>query len=177
MKKNTCQYIISLFTAVAKPYPKDLDLSGLKDVILSEQPSLFPPAIGWWFVLCVFFITFFVTVFYVKRRFFPSAYVYALNELKKIKKVALTKTEVGKEISKLLKRVSIYKFGREEVSLLTDDEWAKFLKENGRDVFSQEELDFIVKSTWMPPQKEIAISFESLYNHTQEWIKFVLKGK
>lgn len=166
-----------LFATAVMPYPKDLDLSGLKDVILGEKPSIFPLATGWWIILSVFLLLSVALIVYIKRRFFPSAYVYALQELKKIEKQPLRPVEVGKEISKLLKRVAIFKFGRENVSLLTDVEWAAFLKNNGKNILSNKEADFIAKSTWMPPQKDIAISIGNLYTHTKEWIKFVLKEK
>ena len=166
-----------LFATAVLPYPKDLDLSGLKDVILGERPSVFPLAIGWWIVLSVFLLLLVGAIIYVKRRFFPSACLYALQELKKIEKKSLTSVETGKEISKLLKRVAIFKFGRENVSLLTDVEWALFLKNSGQNIFSNKEADFIAKSTWMPPQKDVAISIGSLYTHTKDWIKFVLKEK
>ena len=166
-----------LMATAVMPYPKDLDLSGLKDVILGERPSIFPLASGWWIVMGAFLLLTVALLVYIKRRFFPSAYEYALQELKKIEKQLLTPVEVGKEISKLLKRVAIFKFGRENVSLLTDAEWASFLKRNGKNMLSSKEADFIAKSTWMPPQKDIAISIESLYTHTKEWIKFVLKEK
>ena len=177
MIKKHYQSIVPLFVTVATPYPKNLDLSGLKDVILGEKPPIFPLTIGWWIVLFVVFLLLFVVFFCVKKRFFPTPCAYALQELKKIENASLTPVEAGKEISKLLKRVSIFKFGREEVALLTDDEWAFFLKNKGHLFFSDEEADFVAKSTWMPPQKDIAISLDSLYTHTREWIKVVMKEK
>lgn len=177
MKLKNCSSISSLMMAVATPHPKNIDLSGLKDVILGEKPSIFPLAIGWWIVLCVVLVGLFVTFLYVKKRFFPTPYEYALEELKRIKKHTVTPIEVGKELSKLLKRVAIFKFGREDVSLLTDDEWAAFLRENGKNFLTPDEANFIAQSTWMPPQKDIAISIENLYTHTKDWIKFALKEK
>jgi len=177
VKSKNCPSISALMGVVAMPQSKNIDLSGLKDVILGEKPSIFPLTIGWWIVLSIVFIGLFITFLYVKKRFFPSPYEYALDELKRIKKQTIMPVEVGKELSKLLKRVAIFKFGREEVSLLTDDEWAKFLRTNGKNFLTPDEADFIAQSTWMPPQKDIAISLENLYTHTKDWIKFVLKEK
>lgn len=173
MKKN--RIVKALFSTIAMPNIDELDLSGLKDVILSEKPDFFPPAIGWWFV---FAFLFFILVFifcYVKKKYFPSPYAYAMNELKHLKEQNLLPVKVGVNISKLLKRVAIFKFGREEVSVLTDNDWSLFLLEKGRHIFSKEETDFIAKSAWMPPKKDIAIDLRCLYTHTKEWIKYILK--
>ena len=176
MKRPILFSFVPILSMSVMPDFKDADLSGLKDVILGEKPSVFPLPIGWWcvvFFLCVITIG---LIWYIKYRFFPSAKVYALRELNVLKKQNLSIVELGSELSKLLKRVAILKYGRENVAALTDKEWGDFLNEKGRDIFSKKEINFIQKAAWMPPQKEIAISTDSLYNHTKEWIKYILKG-
>lgn len=169
--------IAPILGVVAAPEFKDMDLSGLKDVILSEKPSLFPLPVGWICLLILFFVLACCVLWYIKYRFFPSPYAYAIRELDSLKTKNLTLVETGAEISKLLKRVAILKFGREQVAELSDKEWGDFLMKKGKDIFSKKEINFIQKAAWMPPEKEIAISKDSLYNHTKEWIKFILKGK
>lgn len=165
------------FSTVVMPDTKDMDLSGLKDVILSPTPPIFPLAIGWWFLVLFFLILLIGFCFYVKYRYFPSPYIYTLRELDRIKDKKLSLVQTGVEISKLLKRVSIFKYGREGIANLSDKEWCLFLIEKGRGALSEKEADFIAQSSWMPPKKDIAFSLETLYTHTREWIKVVLKGK
>ena len=155
--------------------PKNMDLSGLKDVILMDKPSFFPPAPGWIMVFCLGLIFLLAVLYYIKKRYFPTPYEYALKELELIRKKNLTPVGVGIEISKLLKRVAIFRFGRENVADLSGKDWKQFLKEKGKKIFDSKEADFIAQSAWMPLQKEIAIPIESLYTHTKEWIKVVLK--
>ncbi len=176
MKKKR-RHQLAFFSALPVMNTKDVDLSGLKDVILPPTPPIFPLAIGWWVLLLILFFLLCGLAFYIKYRFFPSACVYALRELNSLKVKGLTTVKVGVEISTLLKRVAIFRFGREAVADLSDAEWGAFLKEKGKDIFSQKEIDFIVKSSWMPPKKDVAISLENLYSHTRMWIKSILKEK
>ena len=176
MKRPILFSFVPVLNMAVMPDLKDVDLSGMKDVILGEKPSIFPLSIGWWIVLILLCLGVFAFVWYIKWRFFPTPRVYALRELEDLKKQNLSMVEIGSELSKLLKRVAILKYGRENVASLTDTEWGTFLNEKGNNIFSKKELNFIQKVAWMPPQKEIAISKDSLYNHTKEWIKYILKG-
>lgn len=173
MKKN--DILKSLFSLTVLPNAEKLDLSGMKDVILLDKPPFFPPAIGWWIVFGLLILGLLVFFWYVKKRYFPSPYAYAIYELNNLKKQNLSPVEVGVSISKLLKRVAIFKYGRETVSPLADKEWSHFLLEKGNHIFSKEEANFIAKSAWMPPKKDIAIDFGCLYTHTKAWIQYTLK--
>ena len=78
LKIFVMMFVLSSFN-VAKA--KEIDLSGLKDVILGEKPSLFPLPIGWWIVIGFIVILLIISLFLIKRKLFPSSYLYTKNEI------------------------------------------------------------------------------------------------
>ncbi len=153
------------------------DLSGLKDVILGQKPSLFPLPIGWWCVIILCCLLLFCFFFLIKRTFFPSTYLYTKKEIDALKKKNLTPVQTAKELSKILKRIAILKFGSEQTASLTHQEWKKFLKDKSHDPSLTKEIDLISKASFLPPEKNVAISNKCLYNYAEKWAKTVLKGK
>ncbi|MBO7244140.1 MAG: DUF4381 domain-containing protein [Alphaproteobacteria bacterium] len=167
--------LLSVFSLSASS--KEPDLSGLKDVILGEKPSLFPLPIGWWCIIGSILVIILISAFIAKRKLFPSAYFYTQAEIKKLKKQNLTPVQTGKELSKILKRVAILKFGQEQVASLSHQDWKKFLQNKSHDPKQTKEIDFISKAAFLPPEKDVAISNKSLYTYAEKWVKTVLKGK
>lgn len=153
------------------------DLSGLKDVILGQKPSIFPLATGWWILITISFIVIICGIILCKRHFFPSPYFYTIKEIDSLKKRKLSTVQIAKELSKILKRVAILKFGREETANLSNAEWAKFLKEKSKKKVPEDIAELIAKATFLPPEKDVAISSKSLYTYAKNWVKTVLKGK
>ncbi len=173
------KYVLFLFVLTSSliTFAKEPDLSGLKDVILGEKPSLFPLPVGWWIIICLLIIILITTIFIIKTKLFPSVYSYTLKEISILKRKNLTTVQSAKEISKILKRVAILKFGPEQVAALSHQEWKNFLKEKSHDPKQTKEIDFISKAAFLPPEKDVAISNKSLYTYAEKWVKAVLKGR
>ena len=173
------KYWLLFFTLTSSciTYAKEPDLSGLKDVILGEKPPLFPLPIGWWIIIGLLIVAIITSVFIIKIKFFPSAYTYTLKEIAALKRKNLTPVQSAKEISKILKRVAILKFGQEQVAALSHQEWKNFLKEKSPNSKQTKEIDFISKAAFLPPEKDVAISNKSLYTYAEKWVKAVLKGR
>lgn len=155
----------------------NIDLSGLKGLHLPLEPDFFPLAIGWWIALLFLLIVLIASIsvgFYVW--FDPMR--QALRELKIIYKTHPQKNIVfAKEVSKLLKRVAILKFGRETVAQLSGPQWASFLQEHGNNTLSFNQANLIAYSTYLPPSATEPISVDELNKAVQKWIKYVFKGK
>ncbi len=152
----------------------DIDLTPLKDVHLPTEPSLFPPATGWWIVagvLCILIIGSFLFLYFLKR----SPKRYALRILKSIERNQSDLPTIGVELGILLKRVALVAFPREEVASLSDKEWADFLLQHGNGALSPEQAKFIVSAAYLPKQKAVAIETEKLYTAVKDWIYYVLK--
>lgn len=153
----------------------EIDLSGLKDIRLPEQPAFFPPAIGWWFVLFFLVVVFFVFLFWYYK-YYTSPKQYALRLLRKIMMQKISDIDILVDLGKLLKRVSLIVFPRSEVASLSGQEWADFLFNTGNHSFSKKQTELIAQAAYLPKQKAIAIHKEKLYTDARDWISSVFKG-
>lgn len=153
-----------------------VSLEGLHDVIEQTKPALFPPAIGWW-CLFVGVLMMFVCALLLFYHYFNFQKYEALKILKALNTKPLTNQQLGVALSQLLKRVSMVCFDKEMVASLSAEEWSLFLKNIAPNTINQEEADFIAQSSWLPPEKCVAISKNNLYNHTRAWIQFVFKKR
>jgi hypothetical protein len=112
--------------------PDALDLSGLRDIHTPEALSAFwPPAPGWWLLLLLILLTpvaLYLVHFYRLR----SAKLYALKQLEVLEQTA--ESDAGRyaeEVSKLLRRIALLRFGKDEVASLAEREWVDFLIKTG----------------------------------------------
>ncbi len=149
-----------------------IDLSGLRDIHTLPEPSYFPPAIGWWMVMGG--ILFIGIIFILWYKFYHlSGKRYALQLLRQIERRQLSTVGIGTQIGKLLKRVALACFPRNEVADLSGEKWAEFLYNHGGRSLTREQSKFIAESAYIPPQKTVAIDEKRLYTATRQWIKFV----
>ncbi len=108
-------------------------LAGLRDV---HRPILegiywWPPAIGWWFLLIiVLLIPVVMKVIHIYR--IRSAKHYALKEISRYSiEYGSDPRRFAQEVSVLLRRIAILKYGKEKVSSLSGVEWVSFLVKSG----------------------------------------------
>ncbi len=151
-----------------------IDLSGLRDVHDLAQPSFFPPAIGWW-ILLIGILGIILIGWGWYRFYYMSSKKYAQRELRHIFRAKLPTMALGVEIGKLLKRVALIRFPREDVAKLSGEAWADFLCRTGGRVISREQAKFIAESAFMPAQKTVAIDEKKLYTAVYQWINGVFK--
>lgn len=104
----------------------------LRDIHLPDPVSLWPLASGWW-ILMIFFVIFFSLTIYLIRHYRNhkiSAFYLAKEELERIKtdfNIGQNKSNLIKELSELIRRLSISVFPRKESAGLTGEEWLNFL--------------------------------------------------
>ncbi len=153
-----------------------IDLSGLKDVILPATPSFFPLAIGWWFVLGILYLCLvFGVLLWLIRYFSPKS--YALRELDTAYNDIPTTVAFAKAASTILKRVAILKYGTPAVAKLGSAKWAAFLSDKGQEFLSPEQANFIAFSTYLPQNKNMHADKEKLYVAVRRLIIQMFKGK
>lgn len=152
------------------------DLSGLHDIIEPIQPSFFPPAPGWWLVLIATLIALLISIFGVMHHYF-SPLPYALRELKKSHRRTRSAAALAGEVTKLLKRAAILRFGSQKVAALSDTAWVRFLFLQSRGKISKETLKFIAFSTYLPDNDHTPMSKKKVYRAAQKLLKYILKGK
>ena len=154
--------------------PQTIDLSGLRDIHAIAEPPFFPPAIGWWIMVGIF-LCFFLIGWSWYRFYYMSTKQYARRTLRSIMRADLPTTVLGVEISKLLKRVALVRFPREQVAGLSGTDWAIFLYEHGGRKLTKEQADFIAQAAFMPAQKNVAIDEKKLYTAVNQWMNQVFK--
>jgi len=115
----------------------------LRDIHLPDSVLWWPPAPGWWLLLSLIIIVI-VSIFLFIRRHRNqriSAIYLAKQELTRIEnefKSNKDKSILVKQVSELIRRVSISIFNRSESASLTGQNWLLFLDQlNGDESFSK----------------------------------------
>jgi len=104
----------------------------LRDIHFPAPISWWPPAPGWWILLLLMVVTGSLIVFCIQRyhNFRSSAVYLAKQELERIKNEFVLnqdKSNLVKELSELIRRLSISFFKRDKTASLTGKEWLEFL--------------------------------------------------
>lgn len=153
-----------------------IDLSGLKDIIIPIKPDFFPLAIGWWIVMICGVIALLIIVgLAVHHYYLPLP--YALRELKKEYSQNKTPVRFAKNVSKLLKRAAILKYSSEKVGALSDEMWMRFLSQQSNGKIIPEIVNFIAFSTYLPDNQKKSVSKKVVYDAAKILLKNILKDK
>lgn len=104
----------------------------LRDIHLPDPISWWPLAPGWWILLLLLVSVVLLTMYFIRRyrNHKISALYLANQELERIKtdfNINQDKSNLVKELSELIRRLSISVFPREESAGLTGEEWLRFL--------------------------------------------------
>lgn len=153
-----------------------IDLSGLKGLHFLPEPSFFPPAWGWW-LIAVILLCFFLILFFIIKHIISSPKYYALHELNRLQNEIKNPVLLGREISKLLKRIVLIRFPNEHLATLSADEWESFLKNHLPNIFSPQQANFIAFSTFLPDNRIQVTDVKALTDQTRLWIKRIFKGR
>ena len=114
----------------------------LRDIHLPDSALWWPPAPGWWILLFLIIVIAVSIYFFLRQRKKKrlSALYMAKQELERIEKSFSSekdKSKLIKQLSELIRRVSISVFHRNESASLTGKEWLLFLDDlMGDDSFS-----------------------------------------
>ncbi len=145
----------------------------LRDIHLPDSVLWWPPAPGWWILLSLIIIII-VTVFFLvrhRRKHRSSAVTLAKQELERIENEFNSnqdKSILVKEISELIRRVSISLFKRDESASLTGQDWLLFLDNlNNDNSFSNGIGRVLIEA---PYQAKADYDASELLNLTSSWI-------
>lgn len=108
----------------------------LKDIHLPAEPGFWPLAFGWWILLALIILSV-VVLFWLLRRYKKgAARREALLQLQQIEEIYISDKDGEKyysDISKLLRRVAITAFSREQCAGLSGESWLGFLRSHAPD--------------------------------------------
>ena len=102
----------------------------LHDIIPAKAAGFWPPAPGWWILSIVLLLLAYFTSKrlkqYLYQRRFEKRILHELDTLSKN-----YPEQLAINISKLLRRVALMRYAREEVASLNGDAWLRFLDKTG----------------------------------------------
>ena len=149
-------------------------LADLKDIYIPPDPGFWPPAPGWWVLVVIGILLLFWVVKWINNRIkHNQPKKYFIKQLAAIETACAPDKKIPAlhQMSKLLRRFAIHKFGREKIASLHGDEWLKFLDATSDDhqfsagvgaVFAKNQYD-----------RETPVDLEALRRHLLDWCKSV----
>ena len=152
----------------------------LRDIHLPESVFWWPPAPGWWLLLLIIVAIISALILFIKKRKerHCSAVFLAQKEMNRIKteyKDHQDKTILVRELSELLRRVSVSIFSRRDTAALTGDAWLNFLDEyDDKKSFSEGIGRLLIEA---PYKDKTDYDNESLIKLVEGWIDTVSKQK
>ncbi len=100
-------------------------LADMRDIVMPQEPSLWPPAIGWWMLAGLAILTVFGAVYLIRNSLKSIARKTALSRLSKLSSLPAQVALV--ELSTLMRTVAISKYPRSKVAGLVGHDWLVFL--------------------------------------------------
>ncbi len=152
----------------------------LRDIHLPGSSLWWPPAPGWWLLLLLGIIIVLVCLFLLKKRKANklSAIFIAEGELQRIQQQFATEQDrilLIRELSELIRRLSISQFARVDTAALTGEAWLQFLDKLMDDMpFSQGVGRALVDA---PYQQHPEFDSQALLKLVEIWIERVSKHK
>jgi hypothetical protein len=152
----------------------------LRDIHLPDAVSWWPLAPGWW-ILCLLIILLGLLVVYLvrrRRRRRLSAIYMARQELHKIQRefdLKQDKAVLVKQVSELIRRLSISLFQREQAAALIGEDWLKFLDQYSDNKQFTSGIGRVLIEA--PYQANPDVNSSALIDLVASWIAAVEKNK
>jgi len=148
-------------------------LKDLKDIHLPDPVSVWPLAPGWWGLMILIPVLYFLIRFIVKRMLMPKYKKLALLELKNIEsnyQASNNAHETCGEVSLLIRKALVAKLGNEAIAGLVTEEWLAYLDKLSRtDCFSNGVGRHIVTTVYSNPESDTdEINIEELFSATKK---------
>jgi hypothetical protein len=146
-------------------------LQGLRDIHLPAPVSFWPPAPGWWLLALLIVIVLFAAFWLWRRRQRRAYRRMALRQLQQLRQALQSgkaETPVIAELSILLRRTAITRYGRQQVAGLQGKEWLAFLDRTGRTTHFTSEGHALLDA---PYRRDTTQQAEPLLNLAQRWLQ------
>lgn len=139
-------------------------LAALRGIHLPDAVGLWPPAPGWWVVLAIA-IGGVVLAFVAVRARRASLARHALRELERLDGASSDLQGLALNVSALLRRVALRRFGPARVASLHGQAWQEFLSESSphekrRRVSFDEDLGRLLAMAPYVPPGSVSLEFE-----------------
>lgn len=146
-------------------------LQGLRDIHLPAPVSFWPPAPGWW-LLALLLVLVLIAAGWWWRRYRRTAYRRAaLQELQNLQQAlrqGRADTPIIAELSVLLRRTAISRYGRQQVAALHGTAWLAFLDRTGRTTHFSTQGQALLEA---PYRRDTTMQAEPLLTLAQRWLQ------
>ncbi len=146
-------------------------LQGLRDIHLPAPVSFWPPAPGWWILALLIVIMLFTAVWLWRRhrrRAYRRMALKELHQLQQALQAGKTETSIIAELSILLRRTAISRYGRQQVAGLQGKDWLVFLDRTGRDTHFTTQGQALLNA---PYRRTVTQQAEPLLHLAQRWLQ------
>ena len=148
-------------------------LAQLKDIHLPQAIGWWPPAIGWWLVALILLAVIIFAAIWVWKRYQSQAYrrhaELQLAQIRERFQQQQDRCQLLSELSVLLKRTCITRYGRDRVAGLVGKEWLQFLDQTGAThAFTQGQGNALVNQRFRPAPD---VDGNELIQLVQNWLK------
>ena len=147
-------------------------LSQLRDIHLPQAVGWWPPAIGWWIIAILLIAAIVGGLYWLLWRHKRLAYKReAMAEMTSIRTGYLESQDDQKllsELSSLLKRTAITRYGRDEIAGLAGEQWLNFLDRTGQTSEFTQGSGRIITNRFSPQPK---VDSSELLNAVEHWLK------
>ncbi|AUM11493.1 DUF4381 domain-containing protein [Ketobacter alkanivorans] len=147
-------------------------LSQLRDIHLPEAVGWWPPAIGWWLLALLLISIVCGSIYWMIWRHRRLAYKReAIAHMESIRARYLSSRDDAKllsELSSLLKRTAITRYGRDEIAGMAGNQWLAFLDSTGQTSEFSEGSGRVLAERFTPSPR---IDSTELLNAVDQWLK------
>ena len=144
----------------------------LRDIHLPDAVSWWPPAIGWWILVSILLLGFYLLPKLYRRLTYVSLSTISNKALVQIKNHHSKNNnaiETIQRLSKLLRQINMSFNGRENIANLTGEQWIHSLNTlTEKEFFKERHKESLINA---PYQKNIDIDINELIDVTEQWIK------
>ena len=146
-------------------------LQGLRDIHLPAPVSFWPPAPGWWLLALVILILVLAAIWLWRRHRRLTYRRTALKQLQQLQQAlheGQAATPIIADLSILLRRTAISRYGRQQVAALQGAAWLEFLDRTGRNTPFTAEGRALLDA---PYRRSTTQQAAPLLNLAQRWLQ------
>lgn len=151
-------------------------LAQLRDIHEPAPPGIWPPAPGWWLLGLLLIVSLTLAAKWLRGKYLASRpRKNAVAELQKI--MSGQSTNPLAELSVLLKKAALHRYGREQVAGLTGQDWLTFLdRTTGGDEFSNGPGRHFLQSPYRQPARVDTVTLNQLGDLVRKWVNINLRA-
>jgi hypothetical protein len=150
----------------------------LHDIHLPDVSLWWPPAVGWWLVLLSILLLLWILPRLLRWLRYKPTRRLSLQELERIRlshKAGQSDGAVLREVTALLRRVTISYYGREQYAACTGNQWIEQLQRLAPGSgFSDQQLQLLAHDRY---RAQCELDMDALLHSLEQWLRALPRSK